>query len=604
MNQVFVWRLLGDLEYENAFIYTMFALFLSIVFIIHPAGKNLGKDGVPWYDAILFVFTFLVSAYLAIRAYEITHQGWDLLPPKHVGLMALYLCLASLEAIRRVGGKILFITCFIFALYPSFAAKMPGLLEGAAYSLWDTIIYHGLSVGSLLGLTTRIFGNLLVGFMFFGVVLVATGGGKFFFDISMAFFGTRRGGPAKVAMFASGFFGSISGSVIANVLTTGTVTIPAMKRVGYPAYQAAAIEACASAGGTLMPPIMGAVAFIMAAWLNISYFEVALAAAIPSLLYYFTLFLQVDAYAAIKNLKGLHASEIPSMKEALKTGWHNIIGLLVLIFFMYFNRETQAPFIASAVVIIAAMTKKATRLKKGDFSSLFEQAAQVLSMVLGIMAGIGFIIGSFAGTGLGAAFSSEIGVLAGNNLILILIFGALGSFVLGMGMTVAACYIFLAIVIAPALVNLGINPVAAHLYLIYWGVASYITPPVALGAYTASAIAQTSPTKTALYSMQFGIAKYLLPVFFILNPALVLQTPIAEVIIPLISNFAGLYILTGGLTGYLLFFGRINIIQRMITFLSGFLLAMPGLKSNMIGLGLFALFIILRTINRERVLSG
>ncbi len=168
MNQVFVWRLLGDLEYENAFIYSMFALFLSIVFIIHPVSKNIGKDRVPWYDAILFTLTFLVSCYLVLKAYEITYQGWDLLPPTHVGVMALYICLASLEAIRRVGGKILFVTCLIFALYPVFAGNMPGLLKGAEYSLWDTIIYHGLSVGSLLGLTTRIFGNLLVGFMFLG----------------------------------------------------------------------------------------------------------------------------------------------------------------------------------------------------------------------------------------------------------------------------------------------------------------------------------------------------------------------------------------------------------------------------------------------------
>ena len=309
INNVFLLGLVRELEYQNAFIYSLMAVFLPIIYILYPPAKKASRTSVPWYDVGLALISFGIPAYLSLIAYNITHKGWDFVPPLYVGILACALCLIVLEATRRAAGLGMFITCAIFALYPTFSKYMPGFLRGIDFPLYDTAVFHALGRGSLLGIATDVFGTLLVGFMFFGVVLIVSGGGHFFLNLAFSLFGTRRGGPAKVAVFGSSLFGSISGSAIANVITTGSITIPTMKKTGYPPHYAAAIEACASTGGTMMPPIMGSVAFLMAAWLGIPYFKVAIAAAIPGLLYYLVLFLQVDAFAAQTNLRGPNSTK-------------------------------------------------------------------------------------------------------------------------------------------------------------------------------------------------------------------------------------------------------------------------------------------------------
>ncbi|MFC2032256.1 TRAP transporter permease [Chloroflexota bacterium] len=575
VNQVFILRLLGHIELQNATIYFYFAIFLSIVFIIYPGAKRSSRTSVPWYDVMLFCLTFGISTYFIVVSWDITYKGWDFQPPFQAGILAAGLCLIVLETVRRVGGNILLAICIIFALYPTFAGHLPGLLQGFQLSLWNTLSYHAMGLSSLMGLTTGIFGLLLVGFMFFGVVLITTGGGQFFINIAYALFGTQRGGPAKVSIFSSALFASISGSVIANVVTTGSITIPAMKKVGYPAHFAAAVEACASTGGTITPPIMGATAFIMAAWLNMPYFQVAIAAAIPAFLYYVALFTQVDAYAATHKLVGIDRSKVPSLTKTILHGWPFILSFATLLYFMYLRRESQAPFMASGIMLLSAMLQKHTRIYLKDFLRLLEEAGRVLSMIMPLLAGIGFIVGSFAVTGLGLAFSSEVVHLAGDNWILLLALGAIGSFVLGMGMTVTACYIFLALVLAPALIALDFNPLAVHLFVIYWGVASFITPPVALGAYTASTIAGASSSRTGFQAMRLGIVVYLVPFIFVLNPALVLQGSLSQLALLLPTALVGIWLIGSGLEGYVLGLGRMLIIPRVITFIAGLGLAVP-----------------------------
>jgi TRAP transporter 4TM/12TM fusion protein len=598
VNQVFLLGLLGSLEFENAYIYSLMVLFLSITFIIYPSHKKGSRKSVPWYDVALFITTLIVCSYLAGIAYDITHKGWDFLPPLHVGAAGVLLCLIVLEASRRAAGIEMFWAALLFAFYPTFAGHMPGFLKGIQFSVYNTAVFHALGRASLLGVSTDVFGTLLIGFMVFGVVLVISGGGKFFVDLAFALFGTQRGGPAKVAVFGSTLFGSISGSAIANVVTIGSITIPTMKKAGYPDYYAGAIEACASTGGTIMPPVMGSVAFLMAAWLGIPYYKVAIAAAIPGLLYYSVLFLQIDAYAARQNLKGLQKSEIPRLGHVLKNGLPFCLGFFVLLFFMFLGREAQSPFVASAVVILAAMVRKDTRLNFKDFFKLLEEAGQTLSMLLGIMAGVGFIIGSFDVTGLGSAFSSEMINLAGGNLILLLFLGALANLILGTGLSITACYIFLAIVLAPALTRVGLNPIAVHLFIIYWAVASNLTPPVAWPAYIAAVIAGAPPNKTAFYAMKLGIVVYLIPFFFVLRPALVLQAPFLELIEPLVSTVLGSALMAGGLAGYLLIFGSLNTFQRITFFVAGLLLIIPGWFTNAVAIGICLVIVVARLIKK------
>ena len=269
---------------ENGYLYWLLVFFLPPVFIFFPATQKGRKEHVPLFDIALALITLIFSAYLALNAWNITHGGWAFLAPMHISVVSLILCLATLEAVRRAGGFPLFLFTAVFACYPLFASGLPGFLQGNQYPFWQVVRYHTLSTESVIGIPMYVVGTLIIGFMIFGAALVSTGGGKFFLDFAFALLGAQRGGPAKVAILSSGFFGSLSGSVISNVITTGSVTIPTMKKTGYPAHYAAAVEACASAGGCIMPPVMGAVAFVMASLLGIPYLQVAVAAVIPAFL--------------------------------------------------------------------------------------------------------------------------------------------------------------------------------------------------------------------------------------------------------------------------------------------------------------------------------
>jgi len=503
-------------------------------------------------------------------------------------IMALIFCLLALEAVRRAGGPVLLMFTGVFAIYPIFAYRAPGILQACYFSPMSVIRYHVLGLDSLLGIPMQVVGSLVIGFIVFGTVMVATGGGKFFLDFAFALFGSQRGGPAKVAVFSSGLFGSLSGSVISNIVTTGSVTIPTMKKIGYPNHYAGAIEACASTGGVLMPPVMGTTAFIMASFLNVPYFEVAIAAVIPSLLYYLGLFMQVDAYAGKVGLKGIPKSETPRLMAVLKEGWPFIFALVLLIYFLYLRLEAQAPFYAIAALIGIAMIRKETRLNFKGFLRLFESIGRLLAEIVGILAACGFIIGAFSITGVGSSFCRELVMLAGGLAILMLIFGAISSYILGMGMTVSACYIFLAIILAPGLVAMGFNAMAIHLFVLYWGVLSYITPPVALGSFVAAGLAEAPPMKTGLQSMRLGVVIYLVPFFFVYCPDLVLQGTILGVIQPLVTCIIGIILLAGGMEGFLAGVGRLSIPYRLMYFISGLLLAIPNWQTDVAGVGVAA----------------
>lgn len=603
--QLFHFEFLGIMV-GDGYYYLLVALFLPMFFLIAPRVKKLVNERVPWYDFLFALLSFIGPMYLFFNAYNIIQEGWEVIPPIQLYILGLILMILILEAARRAGGPAFALICLFFTTYALYAQHMPGLLEGYGYGLRRLVGFFTMGTEGLVGLPMRVVGNILIGYMVFAVALQSTGGGKFFLDLASSILGGFRGGPAKMSILASGFFGSISGSSISNVLTTGAITIPTMKRTGYPAHYAGAIEAAASTGGVLMPPIMGVTAFVMAEFLALPYHVICIAAIVPSLLYFGGLFLQIDAYAARTGLKGLPKEELPSVKKTLLGGWFYIIGMLFLVWaLIYLHWDAQAPFWASLIILIFCNLKKEARLDWKKMIGFVEGVGKVLAELVALLCAIGAIIGALSLTGVAHSFSTEILALAKGNVAFLLILGAITSFILGMGMTITACYVFLALILAPALVKSGLYPLAVHLFIMYWGMASYITPPVALSAFAAAGLAGSDPMKTGFKAMQLGFVKYFIPFFFVLNPAIVLHGSPLDILVSFILVSIAVISISYTLEGYLPKFGIIPIWLRIILFFGGLCLGFPWLLPRLIGLGLIlaSLILVIMALRRKRPVS-
>lgn len=590
INQVFNLGLFGFRPISTAYYYMMIGLFGAVGFLAFPARKG-AKGVVPWYDWILAISIIGLTAWIASRAQAIIDAGWNTSAPTAATVVAGLLIALVLEGLRRTGEMILFVFCLIFAAYPLYAGSMPGFLWGVQLTVGQTINEHVYGLESLIGIPMQVVADTLIGFLVFGVVLATTGGGKFFMDFASAMLGTSRGGPAKVAIISSGFFGMLSGSPTSNVLTTGTLTIPTMKRCGYPAAYAGAVEACASTGGALMPPVMGAAAFIMANFLNAPYADVVVAAFLPAILFYFALFIQTDFYAGRNNLRGVGASEVPPLIPTLVSGWFYIaalIGLTVLL--LVWRLEGEAPFWVSGFLVLVAIV----RARSIGFTfmraiGLLVDVGQSIAQIIGLIAGIGLIIGALSISGVANSFSRELVQYAGNNVFLLLATGALTSFILGMGMTASACYIFLAIVLAPALISTGLDPMAVHLYVFYWGLVSFITPPVALAAIAAASIAKADAVEVGFKAIRIGCLLFVLPVLFVLQPALILKGPWPLVAQASATAIVAVLLLAAAFEGYFYRLGNLPIWARLCLGVGGALLLIPEAVTDAIGLTIGAL---------------
>jgi len=438
-------------------------------------------------------------------------------------------------------------------------------------------------VESLLGIPLQAFAEVVIGFLVFGTALMMTGAGRFFINIAFALCGTFRGGAAKVCIFASALLGMMSGSIVSNVLTAGTMTIPVMKRTGFRASYAGAIEACASTGAVLAPPVMGATAFVMAQFLNMSYAQVALAAAIPAALYYFGLFMQVDAYAARHGLKGLAREELPRLWDTVKEGWYFVLVIALLVFMMLvMKRESHAPFYATVLLLVLNQLFNRERWSWATAAKFLELNGRTFAELVGILAGCGLLIGAFSLTGVVSSLANDMLRIAGNNALLLLAMTAVTSLVLGLGLTTTACYIFLAILVGPALEKVGLNKLAVHMFVFYWGMLSSITPPVAIASFAAAGIAGAPPMQTAWESMRVGSIIYFIPFFFVLNPAFVLQGPLTETLVLTSTCALGIVFICGGIQGYQVWAGDLRRTGgaewplRILLIAGGMVLAAPG----------------------------
>lgn len=585
LNQQFNLHLFGVTLIENRYLFLMAAATLPLVFLAYPWRQPKDKSRVGrlnLLDAGLALLTAGCIGWYSWHADAILAEGWEFAAPDTAKILGGVLWVLILEALRRTGGMAIFLIVLAISLYPVVADVMPGPIRGIGQTLEDTFAYHIVSSESAFGIPMRAFGEIVIGFIVFGVALNHTGGGKFFNDLAFALVGRVRGGAAQVGVISSALQGSISGSVISNVISSGVVTIPAMKRTGFRADYAGGVESVASTGAVLMPPVMGSTAFVMASFLGIPYGEIALAAAIPALLFYFGLVVQIDAYAARLGLKGLTREELPSLRETMKAGWLYILVFVVLVFLMVWQqREAVAPFAATALLLVINQLLPKNRLTLDKLLNLLAATGRALAELVAILAGVGFIIGAFSVTGLAGTLANDLIYLAGDSALILLLMGALTSFVFGMGMTVTACYIFLAIVLAPPLVKSGLDPLAVHLFIMYWGMISFITPPVALATFAASSIARTSPFRIGFQAVRLGAVIYIVPFFFVLNPALILRGGPLEVISVIASAAAGVALIGSSLQGYLIGVGRLSgslprQLARAMLFVAGFALAVPG----------------------------
>lgn len=560
VNQAFNFNFfVGYALIENRFYYGLIGLVLPLVFVFFKHRKGGRPDRVPWFDLVLAAATVAVMIYFMINSLQMVDLGWEMGAPTVPTIMAGITWLIVLEGARRAGGPALAVIVTVLSLYPVYAGSLPGPISGFSSSIDMVAAYHAMSGESILGIPLKTFGQLVIGFLIFGAALQHTGAGKFFLNLAFALLGQVRGGPAKVAIFASGLMGSMSGSVISNVITTGTMTIPAMKRTGLAPAYAGGVETCASTGGVLMPPVMGATAFIMANLLNVPYVEVALAAALPSLLYYCGLFLQIDCHAARAKIKGLPRAELPSVMQTLKEGWYYVFAFALLIFMMLvLKREALAPYYTTPVLlIINQLVPSDTRWKWKDLLGFLDSLRTMLAELIAILAGVGLIIGALSMSGLAGTLVNDLLHLAGGSPILLLIMGAIASFILGVGMTVTAAYVFLAILLAPALIQVGLNPMASHMFILYWGMLSFITPPVALGAFAAASVARANPMRTGFEAMRLGSIIYFIPFFFVFDPAFILVGPWYDTVTVFGFALVGAFFLACGLQGYLHWVGSL-----------------------------------------------
>lgn len=561
-------------------------LVLVLTFLIYPATKKTPR--LQWYD-ILFILMSIASTIYLLSLSQIVLHGRAYATNLDC-LFAFFLFIPLIEAMRRTGSTVVVIIGLSFILYAYFAENFPGFLWGPGWGVRRLVAFLYTSMDGFYGMAMGVFALIIVPFLVFSSFISAAGIIDFFTEISLALAGWTRGGPAKVSVVSSGLFGTISGSAVANVVVDGAVTIPMMQKVGFKPEVAAAIEASASTGGQIMPPVMGAAAFLMAEFLGVPYWTVAKAAIVPALFYYFFLYLSVDAEAVKNNLRGLPREQLPSFRKAMVRGWYffiPIVGLLIALG-VFFWRVEMCALLGIGLSILVSFVRRETILGPRKIIYALEDGAKNLISIGVLSGGLGMIIGITGLTGLGINLAGGLIDISGGNLLILLFLTAIAAIVLGMGMPTAGVYLFCAITLGPALIKLGVDPMAAHMFIFYFGLAGLLTPPVALAAYAAAPIAGASPFLTGWQGMRISLPLYIVPFIFIYYSGLLLKGGFQAILIATLLTLVIMVALVPGMTGWS-FFGPVGWKKRFIFFVASFLLIIPNWKTILLGLALFAI---------------
>ena len=566
--------------YNEQFAAAMLAATLALTFLHLPARRpglieTPGRTRVPWYDMAAALASSAAAAYLAVR-YPLL-VDIILLRPLDAVIAGTVLTVLLLEALRRATGNALPVIIAFFILYALFADLVPGGLQGRPTDWRQLIAYLTIDINGMLGIPIKIGTTIVVMFILFGSLLSTTGGSRFFTELALLGMGRFRGGSAKIAVVASALFGSISGSAVANVVATGVVTIPMIKKSGYAPHQAGAIEAVASTGGQLMPPVMGAAAFLMAEFLQVPYSEVVLAALVPALLYYAALFIQADLEAARMGITRVPQADIPRARDVLP-GLHFVVPFIVLIVLLFnFNMQPETAALWAALVLVVGALAFGYRGKRPRIRELLDgvrtTGISVIEIIL-ITAGAGFVIGVLSLSGLGFNLTLALVQIGSGSMILLLLLSAVVCIILGMGLPTAGVYVLLAALVAPAMVKVGITPMAAHLYVMYFGMMSMITPPVAIAAYAAAGLARADPMRTGWEACRFGWSAFVVPFLFVLSPTLLLMGAADAVAFAVVTAVLGIWLVSIAMIGY--FMRPISAPLRMLFAIAGILALIPA----------------------------
>ncbi len=572
---------------------THWTIMLALLFLLFPKKRKRNPVDGALFLCVLFCGVYILTTWLS-RANRIS----SVLSPleRIIGVAVLLLVL---EATRRSTGSFLAITAMVFIVYAKVGPYLPGLLFHKGYSFDRIISVLCYSENGIFGSALSTSATFIVLFVLFGSILNACNGGKLFIDIAYSLTGNSRGGPAKTAILSSLLMGCISGSPVANVVTTGTFTIPLMKRAGYDGEEACAVEAVASTGGQIMPPVMGAAAFIMAEYTGIKYGSLCVSAFIPAVLYYLALVFIVDFLSMKKNLAGQPKDALPGFRAAMHEGAHLFIPIAALIACLIYGFSAmKTVFYAILALILIAQLRAATRINGRQILEGLRDGIVSAVPVAVSCACAGIIVGIVSLTGLGVKFSSSLIALSGNNILLALIYTMIASLILGCGLPTTAVYIILASMAAPALVKMGIPVLAAHMFVFYFGCISTITPPVALTSFAAAGIGGASATRTGLKAFSFGIVAYIVPFMFVLSPALLAQGSLPVIVRSICTALVGVYGLAAGVAGYLR--GNLNAVLRGGLLLGGILLISSAVATDFIGLALLAAILLWQIFQEKR----
>ena len=575
------------------------AFVLLLVFLLYPVLKSMRQTRIPWYDILLALLGAYAALYITMNFDGLVDRAGAFTSTDiFVGAIGIFMVL---EACRRVVGIPILVIAIAFITYAFLGPYMPGFLNHRGYSFRRVVGHLFYTTEGILGIPLGVSATFIFLFILFGSFLDKTGIGKFFIDIANSIAGFAAGGPAKVAIITSAMLGTISGSSVSNTVGSGSFTIPMMKKLGYKPEFAAAVEAAASTGGQLMPPIMGAAAFLMSETLGIPYIEVAKAAIIPALLYFTGIFIMVHLEAKKLGLGGMNRDELPRLFTVLKERGHLILPLFVII---YFLAEGATPVKAALYGIItsifASMLRRITRMKPGDFFDALENAGRNILGVAAACATAGIIIGIVTLTGLGLKMASGLISLAGGNMLLTLFFTMISSLILGMGVPTTANYLITSTITAPAVVQLGVPMLAAHMFTFYFGIIADITPPVALAAYAGSAIAKSNPFKSGVTATKLAIAAFIIPYIFAFSPQILLidTTPLMIVQI-VITSLIGMVSIGAAMEGFLV--TLLGPVERLIFFAGGLMMIHPSLQSDITGLSLIAVALGLQYLRIRRL---
>jgi len=562
-------------------IHTVFAIALGIL------ARPLSSDTriLKGLDALFVILIGLVGLYAVLSFERISTRIPFVQPLEPLDYVAgVILSLLLLEACRRTVGWSLTILAAVFVLYAFWGSYLPGLLGHRGLDLEGFIDLQAFSNNGIYGIPVGVSAELVFYFILFGTFLEKSGGGALFSDLGIFLTGRFRGGSAKMSVVSSALYGTISGSAVANVVVTGMFTIPVMKRSGFRPSFAGAVEAVASTGGQIMPPIMGAAAFILAQILGISYWKVAAAAVIPALLYYVALYAYIDLKAMQDGLSGLSREEIPDVRSGILRRIHLLIPLALIIYYIvsFTTTPVTAAVRATGAVLLVGFIRRATWMGPEKIFGAMEKAAREAVPVAIPCAVAGLIIGVVIYSGLGLKLTEILIALSGGRLYVALMLVMVAVIILGMGMPTSAAYLIGAILLAPSLIKLGVNPLAAHMFIFYFAVISMITPPVALASYAAAAISESEIWETGLLAFKMAIPGFLVPYVIVYNPALILEGPLWDTVWGTFTTLVGVIALVGAVVGF--FFGQVNAWKRIVLLMGAVLLIVPEMVTDFIGM--------------------